>query len=215
MIVVPMVAKNAIDAKEHVLKTEGDAVELRLDAMEKIPSQKEATELFLLKKTILTNRRFAEGGFHKQAEKKRVNVLLELVQAKPWAVDVELKTEESLRKKLEVAAKAAGVLVIVSFHDFKKTPGKKVLERIVDQALSEGDIAKVVCLPKREGDDLHLMELVEKNKGRVVAFGLGDQAAKSRVQSMKNGAPFGFARNGHTTAPGQMSVQQMREALSA
>lgn len=212
VIIVPVVAKNPQDALGHIEKTEGDGIELRLDAMGKTGA-KSLEPLFRIKPSVVTNRRFAEGGLRRQTDEKRVRALEDAIDAKPWAVDVELKTKDSLRKRLEQKAKKRGVKIIASFHDFDRTPSKKTLEKIVAKGLSEADFVKVVTLPKKKEDVENLMELVVRNKGRVVAFGLGDAWSFSRIESLKKGAPFGFARNGTITAAGQLTVKKMKEAL--
>ncbi|MDP2718174.1 MAG: type I 3-dehydroquinate dehydratase, partial [Candidatus Micrarchaeota archaeon] len=94
-------------------------------------------------------------------------------------------------------------------------PEPKTLQKWAKKALRQGDIAKIVCLAKNTVDNLRLLELVQENPGKMVAFGMGEEGKQSRIISLLYGAPFGFASLSKKSASGQIALDKMRAALAA
>ena len=213
LIVVSIAAKTAQEAKEQMQTAQGDAVELRLDALDQILPD-ELQQLAALGKVVMTDRRHAEGGFKAQTDTQRFDDIHSAIYAKPWAVDIELQSPRLFRRKLIKTAHEQGVRVISSYHNFKRTPPAEKLDEMVREALCDSDYAKVVCLPGNEGDITTLLDLVRRYPGKVAAFGLGEKAAHTRILSLKLGAPFGYAKGQDATSAGQLTAGEMRKQLS-
>lgn len=214
LIIVPIVAKTAAEALEQIRQSTGDAVELRLDAMDAVTPE-ELARLVAVKKTLVTNRRTAEGGLKIQTDKERFQRLHDAVEAGPWAVDVEIASPKMFIRRIEKTARKNGVRIIASFHDFKKTPPAAKLDEMVHDVLNTADYAKIACQPMEPSDVDALLELVRTHAGKVAAFALGEKSTASRIQSLQLGAPFGYARGASATAPGQITAEAMRKALQA
>ncbi len=213
MIIVSIAAKTVQEAKEQIQYAQGDAVELRLDALDQV-NPNELKQLAPLRKIIMTDRRHAEGGLKAQTDTQRFEDIHSAIFAKPWAVDIELASPRLFRRKLIKAAHEQGVLVISSYHNFKRTPPAEKLDEMVRQALEESDYAKIVCLTQNEADITALLDLVRRYPGKVAAFGLGEKAAHTRILSLKLGAPFGYAKGQDATSPGQLTVEEMKKRLA-
>ncbi len=212
MIVVSIAAKTVEEAKAQMQGAQGDAVELRLDALESIQPD-DLKELATFGKVIMTDRRHAEGGLRAQTDTQRFEDIHSAIFAKPWAVDIELQSPRLFRRKLIKAAHEQGVRVISSYHNYKRTPPAEKLDEMVREALLDSDYAKIVCLPQNEADITALLDLVRHYPGKVAAFGLGEKYAHTRILSLKLGAPFGYSSGAASTAPGQMGVDDMRKQL--
>lgn len=211
--IVPIVAKNAAEAKAQYGASVGDVVELRLDAMESFTTE-ELKELAALRKTIMTDRRKSEGGLKAQTDTQRFDDIHAAVEAKPWAVDIEIQAPRIFRRKLIKLARDNGVKVIASYHNYNKTPPEHKLAEMVKEALADSDYVKIVCTPQDEGDVTALLNLVRNRPGKVAAFGLGEKYAHTRILSLKLGAPFGYAKGVTSTAPGQLTVDEMKQQLT-
>lgn len=76
-------------------------------------------------------------------------------------------------------------------------------------------MSKLVTTVRRVDENLRLLALTyeAKRKGRVVCFGMGRLGAQSRILSPIYGATFTFASldEQRTVAPGQISVERMRQ----
>lgn len=219
MILVPIVARTVTDAKRQLLsakKAGADGVEIRLDALEHVTPD-DVVELVkhIPLPVLATCRAKNEGGFSEKTNAQRKKLLLSAIAAGARMVDVELSSPAAFKKHVRAACKKKGCALVVSKHDFDKTPEPKTLEKWVAAALRQGDIAKIVCLAHHTVDMLRLLDLVKHGDGKVVAFGMGEQNKQSRVLSLLYGAPFGFAALYRESAPGQIPLKQMKLALEA
>ncbi len=210
--IMPVVAKTVEEAKEQFQKAGGDVVELRLDAMESFTTD-QLRELAAMRKTLVTDRRKSEGGLKAQTDTERFDAIHAAIEAKPWAVDIEIQSPRIFRRKLIKLARDNGVKVISSYHNFNKTPPEHKLAEMVKEALNDSDYVKIVCTPQDEGDVTALLNLVRNRPGKVAAFGLGEKYAHTRILSLKLGAPFGYAKGVTSTGPGQLTVEEMKQQL--
>jgi 3-dehydroquinate dehydratase type I len=113
--------------------------------------------------------------------------------------------------------KALGAKCIVSFHDFGKTPSTLELNRILEREVSSGaDVCKIVTTANRMEDNLTLLQFIQASpvRKKPVCFAMGQSGKMSRLLSPVFGSFFTFAslERGAETAPGQMTVQELRTA---
>jgi 3-dehydroquinate dehydratase type I len=111
--------------------------------------------------------------------------------------------------------KALGTKCIVSFHDFGKTPSTLELNRILEREVSSGaDVCKIVTTANRMEDNLTLLQFIQAApvRKKPVCFAMGQLGKMSRLLSPVFGSFFTFAslERGAETAPGQMTVQELR-----
>jgi 3-dehydroquinate dehydratase-1 len=197
-----------------------DLFEIRLDYLE----ETDIKELKKLKKItskpfIFTNRKKEEGGRFKGTEAQRTDILLKALDVSPEYIDIELDTTEDLRDNIIKIAKNKGIKVIVSFHDFEKTPSFTDLEeKLIKINFSQCDLAKIVATPKTKDDVkllLNLYCLTEKNKINLIAFSMGEMGKISRVACLALGAPFTYTApsGSRKTAPGQIPIKKMKKII--
>lgn len=197
-------------------------IELRLDLIADL----DLTELLRAKTrpVIVTNRRREEGGRFAGTEEQRIDLLCQAAGSGADYLDLEAATDDKLAERLFSAA-AAGKggkrpRIIVSWHDWRGTPGVDALRRRWRACREKGgDIVKVVTLARRPEDNLRILSLIpySRRRGReIIAFAMGEQGRSSRIVSLLLGAYLAYATaaRGRETAPGQFICEEMSTALN-
>jgi len=197
----------------HEADPMADLLELRVDHL-----REPNLELLLngrRKPFIITNRRKEEGGRYRGDEGRRMDVLEEGIDLGVDFIDVELATERSLLHGLLKNKKETKV--ILSFHDFRKTPPQQELEKICDRMIQCGaDIAKIVTFARSYEDNLKILSLIpyaRKRKQGIVAFCMGEKGRMSRIFAPLIGAAwtYGCLSRNRVSAPGQLTAEEMKE----
>lgn len=211
---MPIVERTADQARLAILNANrlGDLIELRVDYLGRFQWAPlfEASE----KPLIVTNRRAEEGGRFKGTEKRRLAILREAIDRGAEFVDVEKASDRRLLRELWANKKKTRL--ILSFHDFQKTPTARELEGLMEQMRClEPDVVKIVTFVRAWEDNFRLLALLsraKKLKQITVAFGMGPKGKISRILAPLMGSPWTYASadQGRTSAPGQMTVEDMR-----
>jgi 3-dehydroquinate dehydratase type I len=188
-----------------------DAVEMRLDLMGIT-----LTDLANVARSVASraSRMIATCRPGGVPEPDRVALLVEAVRLGVWAVDIEVDAPVPTRAAVVSAARSRGCRVIVSHHDFERTPSRGALQRIVRRALAAGaDFVKIACRVRILADNATLLGLLDDQAaaGRVAVLGMGPLGRVSRAVAPLVGSPLAYVafESGLETADGQMT----REAL--
>jgi 3-dehydroquinate dehydratase I len=194
--------------------THFDLCELRIDLLYRTSVELESYVGNLPCPKIATVRDPNEGGANALPEKTR----LELYQR--WLplcdlIDVELRSLSRFSGLVE-RAEAAGKGVIISFHDFEKTPSLEELQEKVDRCrLKKNQIFKVASNVARWADVETLIRLLEQNpQSRIAAMGMGQFGKLSRLVLARLGSCLVYGSVGEAVAPGQWPVNQLARLLS-
>jgi 3-dehydroquinate dehydratase / shikimate dehydrogenase len=164
---------------------------------------------------IVTHRKKEEGGRYRGDERKRLGVLQEAIDFGADYVDVELATERSLLQGL--IRNRRSTRVILSFHDFRKTPPQKELQKLLDQMIRlEADVVKIVPFARSWEDNLNILSLIpfaNERKQKIVAFCMGEKGKISRIFSPFLGAAWTYAslNRSRISAPGQLTAQALKD----
>ena len=189
-----------------------DYAEVRFDFLksEQIP---EAIEMIKkdLKKIVCTLRPKTEGGKFSGKEKERVAILKLIAEYNPFLLDVEfntLKRNSSFRRYL----KSTKTNLLVSWHDFKKTPSSIELKKKMNQMSKFSSNVKIVCTAKSIDDSNRMLELYsKKGKNSLISFAMGDFGRISRILCLYLGSPYTYVSLGKAIAPGQFSVDEVKK----
>ncbi len=130
-------------------------------------------------------------------------------------VDIEIEAPTEQREALLQVAKSNNCRVIISYHNFETTPGLRELYQLTDECYSLGaDVAKIAVMTRSKADSARVLSLYSTDKP-VVALGMGDAGRITRIVAPLLGAEFTFASmdNGKATAPGQISLEELKEVL--
>jgi len=105
--------------------------------------------------------------------------------------------------------------VVVSHHDFARTPPLPDLLGVVDRAhaLSPGAIAKVATALTGDADRDVLRDLLAQRPVATAVIGMGDDAFRVELAAAGSRLAYGFV--GEATAPGQTSAATLHARLLA
>jgi 3-dehydroquinate dehydratase/shikimate dehydrogenase len=196
---------------------ESRTVELRLDWL------KNAGELaHFLKKlrinrkkacVIATLRRREAGGRYRGARSGQLQRLAAATRAGCAWCDLEVETAEHLDLGDLAVLRSAGTRVIVSFHDFLGTPRDlRSAVRRLDHC--SGDAIKIATEARTICDGTRLLA-VTRGRRDVVAVPMGEVALPARVLALREGSALAYAATTTATAPGQLSIAEMRNVYRA
>jgi len=189
-----------------------DYAELRFDFMSPI---KVPIALHLVKKDlrrcICTLRPRKEGGKFSGGEKNRVSILKLIAEYNPYMLDVEYDTIRK-NKDLRQYLKRTKTSLLVSWHDFKKTPDENLLRIKLKQMSKFSKNVKIVTSAKMIGDSMKVLSLYKNlpKNHRLIAFAMGDSGRMSRILCTQFGSPYTYVSLGKPVAPGQFSLDEVK-----
>ncbi len=193
----------------------GDIIEYRIDGFKnkEIDHIKEVinfgTSLGL--KGILTIRAKWEGGIEEVPN--RLDYYYQLTPLVDF-VDIELRAEEFEFQEVKRVVKCNDKKLIVSYHDFEKTPSQEKIGEIFDQMVAKGaDIAKVAFTAKSFEDVANLLCVASKQPVPTVAIAMGEKGKISRVAGFIFNSVITYCALEKAFAPGQLTVKETVELL--
>jgi len=190
-------------------------VEVRFDFL-KIEQIPETLEIIKkdLNKVVCTLRPKNEGGRFAGNEKERIAILKLIAEYTPFLLDVEfntLKKNTQLRKYL----KSTKTKLLVSWHDFKKTPNSVQLKSKINQMSKFSSNVKIVSTAKSTDDSTRMLELYsKKGKMNLISFAMGDFGRISRILCLYLGSPYTYVSLGKAVAPGQFSIDEVNKIIN-
>jgi 3-dehydroquinate dehydratase I len=195
------------------VKTKCDLVEIRFDC---VKGNYDASGLKQVNKPVIgTCMPVWEGGKFVGSEEERISTIFSILPFCDY-ITIELATEKSLRDKIVKEAKKKKTKVIISYHDFKKTPGKQEMLNIIRKQVSAGaDITKIAFKANSYGDALRTMEILAEKKTTtpIIAISMGEYGKITRVLGPLLGSYLTYAapEKGKESAPGQLTVEEMNK----
>ncbi|WML38499.1 type I 3-dehydroquinate dehydratase [Neobacillus sp. OS1-2] len=135
-------------------------------------------------------------------------------------IDIELFNEEIEVKALINTAHANDVFVILSNHDFIKTPSREeIVERLRKAQEWGGDLPKIAVMPANSSDVLTLLEATNTMNENYadrpfITISMGTKGIISRLAGGSFGSAITFGASGKGSAPGQIGVNELRNILN-
>lgn len=209
--IVASIGKNPADSAIKAKQLGADILELRIDLMDMDARQvfQELKRLGL--PVIITNRMKQEGGAWVRSEDERIQTLISLLPLAD-AVDIELCAQK--RDTVVKKAKSIGKTVIISTHDFQKTPGYEVMMEIIKESFEAGaDIAKLAVMPTSLEDVLRLLHVTLLAEKAVCTIAMGEIGRHSRVIAPIYGSVMTYGYVESAAAPGQLRVDELSSIL--
>ncbi|MGA9670195.1 MAG: shikimate dehydrogenase [Terracidiphilus sp.] len=200
-------------------------LEFRLDSCPKpaaaLPKLKEFLANHRDVTAIATCRRKQFGGNFAGSLTSELEVLSAAAEAGCRIVDLEVESAEEAKPaqldRFRSGLRAAGVALLVSFHDFTRTKGLDHAAARIEAF--QPDFVKVVSTARSLADNLAVLKLIEDHSlaAHVVGIAMGEEGLVSRVLGPRAGAAFTFAsisdgpEPGVATAPGQVSAHSLHD----
>jgi len=185
-----------------------DIFEIRADLFNK-PIDKVVAYINTIKKSIKS----PLIGTVRETDYNRANRVDWLVSLSEHVdiIDIELGMPEWR----DVVKGIAGLstIIMVSEHDFKKTPDMSGLKDIVKRSLKQGaKIVKIAVMAKSASDVTRLLRFTEDCEVPVVAMAMGDAGKISRIAAPLFGSLFVYGYLRKPVVPGQLSALAIAEA---
>ncbi|WP_241094146.1 type I 3-dehydroquinate dehydratase [Xanthomonas bonasiae] len=171
------------------------------------------------KPLLLTFRTKAEGGARPIADADYGTLYATLLQARfADLLDVEMFRDAAVVQALVAQAHAAGVSVVMSSHDFQRTPDTaEIVARLQRQQALGADVLKIAVMPRDAGDVLKLLDatwqLRRSSDRPLLTMAMGGTGVVSRLSGETFGQALTFGMLGKASAPGQVEVGRLREVL--
>jgi 3-dehydroquinate dehydratase-1 len=210
-----LAASTADLSEEPAARAHADAVEYRMDLAESgfddLATYDGALPL------IVTDRIECEGGESRDSPERVDRLTRAVDEPGVGAVDIELAAIEDCQPVIEAAAET-DVSVIVSVHDFEKTPDRAELAAKLDDACEHGDVGKLAVTAQSRSDVLDLLAVTHEQTaaGHTVAtMAMGEAGRHSRAVAPLYGSRIGYAPvdPAAATAPGQYHLEQLRSLV--
>jgi 3-dehydroquinate dehydratase-1 len=188
---------------------DADLIEVRMDLEvgDPLGTLKEV-RLATSKPIIATNRHPSEGGGFKGTERERIEMLR---RAAGYADYVDIELRAPLRDEL---IKRVGKPFIVSYHDFDGMLGLEELRSILGEMRDTGAaIAKIAVTPLSLKDDLDILTFLLEADMPLCMIAMGELGRHIRAVAPLYGSALTYGYVSQPTAPGQMSVKELRQAM--
>jgi len=229
-ICVPLVGKTIEELQNEALNLSTlkiDLVEWRVDFFEQMGELERVKEALseirdILKDTplIFTCRSAKEGGEKDITSKYYVEMnkaILETEQVD--IIDVELFQDADDVKELIHVAHSHRLTVIVSNHDFKKTPTKgDILSRLRKAQSLGADLPKIAVMPNEIKDVITLLDATNEMKEKYadrpfITMSMAGKGVISRLSGEIFGSAITFGTITKASAPGQVNIEELRSVL--
>ena len=231
-IIVPIVGKTQqeilSDAKS-IVKIGAELIEWRADFYEDVRDEQKLKETVHVLRLIIGNipliftiRTDAEGG-KIQISGSDYADLLKFVAGigDVDIIDVELFKEGIKVDQLVQDLHTLDAYVIMSNHDFHKTPAKgEIIKRLKKMQELDADLPKIAVMPNSSADVLTLLSATEEMATKyadrpLVTMSMGGLGSISRLSGEIFGSSMTFGSAGKSSAPGQISVSELKQSLLA
>lgn len=169
---------------------------------------------------IFTFRSSREGGVREVSRKFYVELNEYVIQTKLVdIIDVELFNSENDIKQLVHEAHENNTMVIISNHEFNRTPPREeIISRLCMAQRFGADIPKIAVMPNSPEDVLTLLDATRimkerYAKGPIITMSMSGMGIISRISGEVFGSDLTFGSVEKTSAPGQIPALELRKIV--
>lgn len=230
-ICVPIIGKNKEDIMKEVKilkETCLDIIEWRVDFFENVENIQEVKEiLYELRSYIcdvpllFTFRSVVEGGEKLISKDYYITLNKEISNTGLVdLIDVELFMGDEVVNEIVDFVHKKEVKVIISNHDFYKTPKKEeIISRLCRMQELGADLPKIAVMPQNENDVLVLLEATNEMSRvyadrPIITMSMSGMGVISRLCGEIFGSALTFGASKKSSAPGQISFKELSSVLS-
>ena len=230
-IITPLVGRTPADLMgelDAILPKKPDLLEWRIDFFEGIADIDLAIETARRIKraagsvpVLLTRRNTTEGGQPIPIQEPAVVAMYSRACEARCIdlIDCELSNAKEHLNELRAVSAANGVAMIMSYHNFERTPDiDTLLGRFLEAERLGADIAKVAVMPRDPQDVLTLLAATwrasQATRIPLISMSMGGIGSPSRIMGWLYGSAATFAVGKSSSAPGQIAIDDLRATLA-
>jgi len=210
-----------------VLPKKPDVLEWRVDFFEHIHDADQViAAAAAIKKAacnmplLFTRRSIIEGGEKIAINETQVIALYAAVCASKTIdlIDYELANGATQIAQVCDAAKANGIKLVLSYHNFSCTPDQETLAaKFLSAEQAGADVAKVAVMPRSLDDVLTLLAATREASKvvhiPVISMSMGSLGGITRMVGGVFGSALSFAVGAAGSAPGQLPIEDLNAVL--
>ncbi len=200
-------------AAEREYKDGNTFLEFRLDYLRNPANDFEFLRKFRMRYpdayVLATCRHKQAHGHYSGSIEQQIAIVEAAAEAGANFLDIEIESAE--RAKSNIAELRRAFPVIVSFHDFQKTPALDPLLRRLKRI--PADAYKIAVTARKPNDNLRLIQFVRDHRGEsLIALAMSEIGMPTRVLTPSLGSLFTYAAPLEIggTAPGQIPANSLR-----
>lgn len=160
---------------------------------------------------VATCRRRVGGGLFGGRAAEELQWLKRAGEAGCVWCDLEVETARELGRGWRL--RSAGLpQILLSTHDFRRTPTLGRIRKIL--ANREADAVKVAAQARTIADSARLLKFAREAK-KCVAVPMGEVGLPARVLALREGSALAYAPVETATAPGQVSLSELKDLYRA
>lgn len=229
-ICVSIVGENTkllIEEIEQIKTLDIDIVEWRIDYYKEIENMEQVMNTLNELRNMLGNipllvtfRSKKEGGQRELKLEEYIEMNKAIIAThKADLIDVELFIGEDAVKEIIDVAHKNNIKVVVSNHDFEKTPSKEeIVKRLQKMQELNADLPKIAVMPQVTSDVITLLsatdEMVTRYADRpIITMSMAGMGTVSRLCGEVFGSALTFGAAKMASAPGQISVNKLHDIL--
>ncbi|WP_243124169.1 type I 3-dehydroquinate dehydratase [Clostridium tyrobutyricum] len=230
-ICVPIAGRTTDDIidEANFLKEIGpDVVEWRVDFFKYVKNIDKVKEVLKMireilydKPIIFTFRSYSEGGEIEVTREFYIKLNTSVIDTKfVDIVDIELFNDVEDIKQLIKRSHENSVSIIISNHDFNKTPNKyEIISRLCRAQQLGADISKIAVMPNSTKDVITLLDatriMKEKYAKRpIITMSMAGKGVISRLSGELFGSDMTFGSAKNISAPGQIPIRELRKIIN-
>ena len=228
-ICVPVMGRTACEiaqAAARAREAQADVIELRADSLAEMPDARDAiaacrtvrenAEGIPLLFTLRTRRDGGAGSADERAYERLLGAVAESRACD--AVDCELSVGEDAFVRIAERAKAAGVLLVGSSHEFGEIGDvRRAAQWLRRQEALGADVCKAAVMTRTNAEAFALAQVYasvyEELTIPMIAIAMGPAGAITRIGGACMGSCLTFGTAGEASAPGQIDARRLRTAL--
>jgi 3-dehydroquinate dehydratase I len=190
-----------------------DFVEIRFDYL-MLADMEESLKIVesIRKRAVFTLRSVQQNGKFIGKNEDRIFWLKQLALSQPMMLDIELHALRDNDELVDFFAEQK-TRMLVSWHDFEKTPTRNELADLLGEMRIYSNYVKLVTTARNVEDCIRVLDLYKDvTELNLISFAMGEQGILSRILCTTYGnAPFTYAALEEPFVSGQLTIQQMRK----
>jgi 3-dehydroquinate dehydratase type I len=221
-IIIPLKPHSIAELQRMLLDVQekADLIEVWLDMIKELDEAKIKKIIELVEKPLIVNlKNKKEGGVCRFGDKRRIESLKLAAEMGVTFVDADLDLPVALLRNLKKSCRETKL--ILSFHDFKKTPKIERLRKLSERAWRlNADVVKFATFTQSWDDCAPIFQIsweLTKVGKAFLTMGMGEHGEPTRVITPLIGGLGMFApiEKKDATAAGQLTVAELREWWSS